>query len=119
MVVSVVRTVQLTGQRAELPLRRSLAVDGRVERLAEPRSVLIALERILRQRAKRHGVHGAGHRLVDLGGRQGRFADVLVRHRDRRLTAEGGAAGEQLVEHDAGGIQVGAPVDGFALGLLG
>jgi hypothetical protein len=44
--------------------------------------------------------------------------NVLVRHRHRRLTGEGRLPGEHLVQDDAERVDVGAGVDGSALGLL-
>ena len=44
---------------------------------------------------------------------------MLVRDGDRTVAPERGPSGEELVEHHAGGIQVRAGVDRFALGLLG
>ena len=92
-------------------LGRRPAVDGRVERLAEGRGVLVALEGILRERAQGDGVERARHGLVDLGRRHRRFAHVLVGDGDRRLPAERRPPGEQLVEHDARRVEVGARVD--------
>ena len=48
-----------------------------------------------------------------------RLAHVLVGHRDRAVADERRPAGEQLVEQAAGGVDVGAGVDGLAAGLLG
>ena len=110
--------VELARESADLALGGGATVDRRVERLAERGGILIALERVLGERPQGDGIQCPGHRLVDLGGGQGGLAHVLVRHRDRRLTAEGLTAGEQLVEDDAGRVEVGARVDGLALGLL-
>ena len=96
-----------------------LAAHRRVERLAEGRGILVSLEGILREGAQDDGVERARHGLVDLGRRHGRFAHVLVGDGDRRLAAERRPAGEQLVEHDARRVDVGARVDRLALGLLG
>ena len=49
----------------------------------------------------------------------GRLTDVLVGDRDRALADERRPPGEQLEEHAAGGVQVGARVDRLALRLLG
>src|SRR6202008_4125761 len=44
--------------------------------------------------------------------------DVLVRHADRAVTDERGVAAQQLVQHAAGGVHVGAGVDRLAARLF-
>ena len=58
----------------------------------------------------------AGH---ERAGRRGHLRHVLVGDRHSRVAGERRTAGEHLVQHAAGGIQVGAHVDGLAASLLG
>ncbi len=61
---------RLAGERPDLALGRIASVGGGVERLAELRGVLEALEGILRQCAQDDRIEGAGHLGVDLGRRR-------------------------------------------------
>ncbi len=120
-------------------------VDGRhggdVLRVGRGRHHGGGLDRVAGEVALDVGPHGSGalvavldalgeglhHDRVDLGvelvvevGRRRRLlADVLVGHGDRAVADEGRPAGEQLIEHAAGGVDVRAGVDGLAARLLG
>ena len=70
-----------------------------------------------------HGLHGDGLQglgdgRVDLPGGQRDGVDVLNGHRHGGVPLEGQAAGNHLIEHHAGGVQVGPGVDVAAPGLL-
>ena len=54
-----------------------------------------------------------------LTGRRRGFADVLEGDAQRRVAAEGGHAGEHLIENQPKGVDVGAAVHRFAFGLFG
>ena len=77
--------------------------------------------------AGRVAAGGARDQLVDLprqpghlGRRRGHVVvHVLVGHRQRRVPAVGRVAGEHLVQHDPGGVDVAAGVGAAALELLG
>ena len=80
---------------------------------------VVAVGGILRERSQDDVVEVAR----DLGPvgrrRHGRLREVLHRDLDRRLAGERHRAGEQLVEHDPGGVEVRGLVDGGAARLLG
>ena len=86
---------------------------------AEVGGGLVAVVRALRERVQDDGVDLGSHSRVDLRRRHRHLADVLVGDGDRRVTGEGRPAGEQLVEQDAGGVEVAARVDDLAARLLG
>ena len=100
------RLVGLGGARGTRP---DAAV---VERRAELRraSGSAATRSFARARSTTASSAGETVGLMTLGGDR-RLADVLVGDRDRGVAAERRATGEQLVEHDAGRVQVGAGVD--------
>ncbi len=80
---------------------------------------LVAVLGVLGQRLEHHGVQVGGDAFVAPRRRHRVFADVLVGHRDRRVTDERWFAGEHFVEHAAQRVDVGTGVDGVASGLLG
>ena len=70
-----------------------------------------------------HGLHGdglqgLGNVGIQLPGGQRDGVDVLDGHGDRRVPLVGQAAGQHLIEHYAGGVDVAAGVDAAASGLL-
>ena len=70
-----------------------------------------------------HGLHGDGlQRLgdggVDLPGGERDGVDVLNGHRHRGIPLEGQAAGDHLIQHHTGGVQVRPGIDVAAPGLL-
>ena len=65
------------------------------------------------------GIQFGGDALVPLRRRYRILADVLVGHRDRVVTAERSAPGEELEEQTPRGVQVRAGVDTSPLSLLG
>ena len=87
-----------------------------LERHADGASVGEALLLLLGEQAEDH----PGELLRDLGRQRGRLgADLHADERDRVVAVEGQAAGDDLVEQHAGGVEVGAGVDLQAEGLLG
>ncbi|MDX2644123.1 hypothetical protein PV341_11135, partial [Streptomyces sp. PA03-1a] len=73
---------------------------------------------LLGQRAEHHGVDGAGQLRAQCRGRHRVLGEVLVHHRERRVTGEGRPAGEQLVEQAPQRVLVGARVHRRAVDLL-
>ena len=86
---------------------------------AHLRGGLVAVVRVLGQRLEHHRVQLGGDAGMALRRRHRILADVLVGHRDRRVTDERRLAGEDFVQHAAQRVDVGAGVDGLAAGLLG
>ena len=92
---------------------------GLLERGDELLGALVAARRVLLQRTQHDRLQRRRDPRLELARRHRRLVDLLDRDRDRRLAVERDLAGQQLVEHDPGRVQVGAAVDRVALGLLG
>src|SRR5690606_12605387 len=80
---------------------------------------LVRLERVLGHRLEHDGVGPLGDLRVDVRRRDRVLSDVLVGDGDGRVTRERRLAGQQLVEHATGGVDVAARVDALTAGLLG
>ena len=91
------------------------ALEVRAELLGR----LVAVRRVLRQRAHHDRVQPRRHVGVQLRGRHRRLVHLLVGHGDRRVADERRPPGEHLVQHAAERVDVRAPVDRLALRLLG
>ena len=111
-----------TGERSRRPMGgvgdRPAQPDGR-EVAAELVGGLVPGVAGLGQGVEDDGVDVLGELLGEPRRRDRRLAHVLVGDGDRAVAGERRPAGQQLEEHAAGGVQVGARVDGLALGLLG
>ena len=80
---------------------------------------VVAVGRVLGERAQDDVVEVAGHLRPVCGRRDGRLREVLHRDLDGRLAGEGHRPGQQLVEDDPGRVEVRRLVDGGAARLLG
>jgi hypothetical protein len=80
---------------------------------------LVSLRRLLREGAEDDVVEIVGHLPPEVGRRIRDLRQVLHRDLDRGLAVERDVSGQELEEHDAGGVQVGRLVDRRAARLLG
>lgn len=110
--------------RAGVPRTRVAALDlehlkAVLDQAAHLLGALEPVVRVLRERAHDQPVQLRRHRAQDLGRRDRNVLDVLVHHRQRGLAGERGPQRQEFVEQAAGGVEVGAVVDGLAQRLLG
>ena len=101
------------GQRLRGRVLVKRGLEGRHERGGRGPAVLRLLGQRLQDRSHERLLHLRGRRKRD------RILHVLHQHGHGRVGGEGHAAGQELVGHDAEGIDVRAPVHGRARGLLG
>ena len=80
---------------------------------------LVAVFRVLGQRAQRHHVDVLGNLVPELGRRHGHLGQMLHRDLERRVAGERDLAGQHLVQDDPDRVDVGALVDRGSLRLLG
>ena len=90
-----------------------------VQVLRELLGGLVAVLRVLRERAQDDRVQLLRDLRADLGRRLGRVVQVLHRDLDRRVAGEGHLPGQHLVEDDRGRVEVGGRRHGGAARLLG
>ena len=107
------------GQRVERRRDRHAAVHERQDIVLEFGRRRVTVLPVLRHRLRADRIPHARQAGHERAGRRRHLRHVLIGDRHSRVAGERRTAGEHLIQHAAGRVQVGAHVDGLAASLLG